>query len=176
LPISLIIFLSLLIFLLSFFTQYQKLPLDKIRFGFGLMEGNNQSAQFIRDNNLEGLIFNNYDIGGYLIYHFYPQEKVFTDNRPEAYPISHFQEIYIPAQQDNSAWQNLDNQYNFNMIFFSPRDYTPWSQQFLVSRVQDDNWATVYFDSYAIIFLKRNKLNQSIIEQYEIPKQFFNVR
>ncbi len=176
LPTPLIIFLSLLIFLLSFFTQYQKLPLDKIRFGFGLMEGNNQAAQFVKDNNLQGLIFNNYDIGGYLIYHFYPQEKVFTDNRPEAYSISHFQEIYIPAQQDNRAWQNLNNQYDFNMIFFSPRDYTPWGQQFLISRVKDNDWAAVYFDSYAIIFLKRNKLNQSIIEQYEIPKQFFNVR
>jgi len=63
-------------------------------FGFGLVQGNNQSAQFFIDNNIKGPLFNNYDIGGYLIYHFYPQEKVFTDNRPEAYSVSFF-EKYI---------------------------------------------------------------------------------
>jgi MFS family permease len=171
----LIIVLALAIFLISFFVHYQKLPLQKIRFGFGLMPGNNQSAQFFREQNIQGPIFNNYDIGSYLIYHLYPQEKVFTDNRPEAYSVAHFQDIYIPAQQDNSVWQKLNQEYNFNVIFFSHRDYTPWGQQFLIERVADDEWIPVFVDPYAIIFLKRNQLNNPIIEKYQIPQEYFGV-
>ncbi|MFH0805722.1 MAG: hypothetical protein V1901_02500 [Patescibacteria group bacterium] len=162
------VFVSLAIFLISFMVYYQKLPLNKFIFGLGLMQGNNQSADFLKDNNIKGPIFNNYDIGGYLIYHFYPQEKVFTDNRPEAYSIPFFEDIYIPAQQDNSVWQEQIEKYNFNAIFFSHRDYTPWGQNFLIERIKDPEWAVIYYDSYIIIFLKRNDINKSIIDQYEI--------
>ena len=164
----LFIFVSLALFLIIFVNYDQKLPLNKEMFGFGLVQGNNQSAQFFIDNNIKGPLFNNYDIGGYLIYHFYPQEKVFTDNRPEAYSVSFFENIYIPSQQDNSIWQEQMKIHNFNAIFFSHRDYTPWGQNFLIERVNDSEWAVVFMDEYAIIFLKRNILNKSIIEKYEI--------
>jgi len=168
-------FIILSIFLIIFMIYQQKLPLNKEIIGFGLISENNQSAQFFKDNNIKGPIFNNYDIGGYLIYHLYPQEKVFTDNRPEAYSVSFFEDKYIPAQQDNSVWQKEIEEYNFNSIFFSHRDYTPWGQNFLIERVNDPEWAVVFADQYAIIFLKRNSLNQSIIEKYEIPKDYFKV-
>jgi len=175
-PLRVIVFVSLAILGISFFIYYPKLPLEQARFGFGLMPGSNQSAQFFKDQNIKGPVFNNYDIGGYCIYHFYPEQLVFTDNRPEAYSVEHFQDIYIPAQQGDEAWQNLDKEYNFNVIFFSHRDYTPWGQEFLISRVNDPDWAVIYFDSYAIIFLKRNQLNQPLINQYEVPSNFFGVR
>ncbi len=174
--LSLIILLSLAIFLISFFVYYQKLPLQEYRFGFGLMENNNQSMDFFREHNLQGRIFNNYDIGGYLIYHLFPERNVFTDNRPEAYSIYHFQDIYIPAQTNNTIWQEQDNIYDFNIIYFSHRDYTQWGQQFLIERVKDNNWAVVYYDPFAIIFLKRNDINKLIIDKYEIPKEIFGIK
>ncbi|MFH1671540.1 MAG: hypothetical protein ABH889_02075 [Candidatus Portnoybacteria bacterium] len=170
-----VVFLGAAIILITFFTHSNKLPLKEGQFGFGLYQGNNQSAEFFKGLDLEGPVFNNYDIGGYLIYHLYPQEEVFTDNRPEAYSISHFEEEYIPAQQDNDFWQELSQKYGFNVIFFSHRDYTPWGQNFLIERVKDDNWIPVFVDNYAIMFLKKNNLNQPIINQYEIPKSNFGL-
>jgi len=161
-------FIAFSIFLISFVNYSQKLPLNKFSFGLGLLPNNNQSVQFFNDNNIKGPVFNNYDIGGYLIYNLYPQEKVFVDNRPEAYSVPFFEDIYIPAQQNDSIWQEQIEKYDFNSIFFSHRDYTPWGQDFLITRVQDPQWAIVYMDQYAIIFLKRNTLNESIIEKYEI--------
>jgi len=58
--------------------------------GLGLAAGVNASARFFLDQEIRGPIFNNYDIGGYLIYHLFPGERVFVDNRPEAYPASFF--------------------------------------------------------------------------------------
>ena len=62
-----------------------KMPWNR-NFGIGLADGELDSVNFINENNLHGPIFNNYDIGGLIIFSLYPQEKVFVDNRPEAYP------------------------------------------------------------------------------------------
>lgn len=144
-------------------------------FGFGLKKGVNLSAEFFKKEKIQGPIFNNYDIGGYLIYHLFPKEKVFVDNRPEAYPASFFEKIYIPMQNDEKIWREKDRTYNFNVIFFSYRDYTPWAQKFLIDRINDPSWAPVFADDYAIIFLKRNSKNQSIIKRYQLPKDYFRV-
>ncbi len=144
-------------------------------FGIGLMPGELSAANFFKANQLQGPFFNNYDVGGYLIFNLFPQEKVFVDNRPEAYPASFLQNIYIPAQEDPAKWQALDSQYNFNAIFFYYHDLTPWAQQFLIARVQDPAWAPVYVDSYNIIFLKRNSENAELIKKYELPKSMFGI-
>ena len=144
-------------------------------FGIGLMPQALDSADFYKTNNISGPVFNNYDDGGYLIFNLFPQQKVFVDNRPEAYPVSFLQNVYIPALEDNSKWRALDSQYHFNSIFFFYHDATPWGQQFLVNRIQDPDWAPVYVDSYNIIFLKRNAQNAALIKQYEIPKDRFSV-
>ena len=40
-------------------------------FGFNLEKNINSSAEFFKNTKISGPIFNNYDIGGYLIYHLY---------------------------------------------------------------------------------------------------------
>ena len=141
----------------------------------GLMPGVNGSADFFKSAKLEGPIFNNYDIGGYLIYHLFPKERVFVDNRPEAYTAPFFKDTYIPMQEDNLYWQKTDAQYNFNAIFFYRHDLTPWGQEFLINRIKDTQWAPVFVDDYAIIFLKRNSRNAEIIQRHELPKSMFRV-
>lgn len=158
-------------------------------FGVGLMPGVERAAEFFKANGIEGPIFNNYDIGGYLIYELFKPEnypwrrnnfaeagwRVFTDNRPEAYSVGHFRQEYIPAQQDEVKWKALDEKYNFNAIFFSHRDYTPWGQAFLISRVSDPNWAPVFADEYSLILVKKNSRNAEIIKKYLLPPENFRV-
>ncbi|MBL7054026.1 hypothetical protein ISS06_02395 [Patescibacteria group bacterium] len=144
-------------------------------FGIGLMSINNASIDFWNKNNLKGPIFNNYDVGGYLIYHLYPIEKVFVDNRPASYPNKFFQDTYIPMQSDEATWQAKLSLYDFNSIFFFRRDITPWAQKFLISRINDSQWAPVFVDSNIIIFLRKNNLNKKVIDKYEIPQSNFKI-
>lgn len=166
---------ALIIIVFTLFNNYKFLSYHWHRFGLGLMPNNNESAEFFKEKNIKGPILNNYDIGSYLIYHLFSQERIFVDNRPETYPVSFFKEIYIPLQENESVWQEKKEEYNFNAIFFSHRDATPWAQKFLIERIDDPQWAPVFVDQYAIIFLKRNELNQSIIEKYQIPRDRFRV-
>jgi hypothetical protein len=135
----------------------------------------NASAVFFKTNNLSGPIFNNYDIGGYLIFHLYPQEKVFVDNRPEAYSDAFFQEIYIPMQENADAWRRVSEEHDFNAIYFATSDVTNWGQDFLVKRIKDPEWAPVFADDYAIIFLKRNEKNKELISRFEVSQERFKI-
>ena len=168
---SLIGFLFLLSLLNLIIIFYQK----RHFFGWGLMPKVEKSAVFFIKNNLNGPIFNNYDIGSYLIFYLFPKEKVFVDNRPEAYTKAFFEHIYKDAQNDFKTWQKLDKKYQFNIIFFSHRDQTPWGQNFLVTMVNKSLFVPIYVDEYNIIFLRNNKENRSLIEKYKIKKERFRI-
>ncbi len=152
------------------------LPNHASNFGLGLKKGNLAGIEFFKKNNLSGPIFNNYDVGGFLIYGLYPNEKVFTDNRPEAYPEKHFQETYIPMQENQEIWQQQNKKYHLNSIFFYRHDYTPWGQKFLVEKISDKEWTPVFVDNNVIIFVKNNKANEKIIEKHRLPDKMFQIK
>lgn len=170
------IIISFVIIFIICISYGKYLPANRGIFGLGLIEGQNKAIDFFNENNLQGPIFNNYDIGGYLIYHLFPQEKVFVDNRPETYPSDFFQDIYIPMQENENTWQEKSEEYGLNATIFYWHDATPWGQRFLIARVEDNNWIPVFVDGQVIIFLKQNELNEKIIEKYEISKEFFQTK
>lgn len=143
--------------------------------GLGLLPGSNQSAEFFRALRLKGPIFNNYDIGSYLIYHLFPDHRVFTDNRPEAYSVEFFTDIYVKMQEDEEVWKEMIKKFNFNVIYFYRHDNTPWGQSFLIRRIKDPDWAPVFVDAYTLILLKRKPENTPVISHYELPQEIFTV-
>ncbi|MEK7564989.1 MAG: hypothetical protein AAB501_02000 [Patescibacteria group bacterium] len=169
---------AVLAFLIVFFLAILSGELKKIfpysEFSIGLEKGNLAAAEFIKKENIQGPIFNNYDIGGYLIYSLPTKERVypelgrgvFVDNRPEAYPASFFQETLIPIQEDEKTWNEKNAIYKFNAIIFSYRDYTPWGQTFFTRILQDPEWKTVFTDNRVVILLKNNELNKDTIAKY----------
>jgi len=141
----------------------------------GLMPNVNASADFFKQSGLKGPLFSNYDIGGYLIYHLAGREKVFVDNRQEAFPSDFFRKVYIPMQEDPAVWRQAQDKYGFNAIYFYRHDITPWGQSFLIERIQDPQWAPVFVDDYAIIFARRGSIDQGIIDRHELPKSMFKI-
>lgn len=140
-------------------------------FGIGLKDGTQSAGEFMRREHLHGPIFNNFDIGGYLTYYLYPQERVFVDNRPEAYPSAFFRDDYFPMLQDAGDWNRRSAEFNLNTIVFNHRDRSDASEQFIVSRVLDPAWAPVFFDRTVIIFVKRNISNEAIIKTHELNRE-----
>jgi len=167
--------LTMLIIFILFLTNIPYFR-SKSSVGFGLQRGEEQGAEFFLKEQLQGPIFNNYDNGSYLIYYLYPQERVFVDNRPEAYPKDFFEKTYIPMQEDEKIWKKMEEKYHFNIIFFYRHDLTPWAQTFLINRIDDPSWSPIYVDNYSIIFAKRNEKNKKVIERFELPKGMFTVQ
>jgi len=142
-------------------------------FGIGLKKGNSSAMDFFRKERISGPVLNNYDIGSYLVYHLYPEYRVFIDNRPEAYPEDFLKGTYVALQQDENVWKKVSSLYGFNVILFYPHVNTPWGQGFLMRRILDPLWAAVYIDESCIILLKRKGPNQATIDKYALPVEIF---
>ncbi len=138
--------------------------------GLGLKSGTNNAAEFLRTNGITGPVFNDFDIGGYLLYNGY---QVFVDGRPEAYPPGFFQNDYIPALSDSPVWERLDQKYRFNAIVISMQDGFPPIEKFILTRVRDAEWAPVYTDPFTLIFVRRSDQNARVIQAHLIPRSAF---
>ncbi|MEK9180920.1 MAG: tetratricopeptide repeat protein [Patescibacteria group bacterium] len=139
--------------------------------GIGLASGSMESAEFFQRQELRGPIFNNFDIGSYLIYNFSPREKVFVDNRSEGYSSQFFTKTYFPAIEDEDIWKQTLAKHQFNAIFFYLYDYGDFVPNFFWRRIRDPDWAMVYVDKYAIIFVRNVAENQKVIGQFAITSE-----
>ncbi|MBT4119903.1 MAG: hypothetical protein HOG89_00835 [Candidatus Peribacter sp.] len=135
----------------------------------GLEPKANDAAEFMKDHEIGGPFFNNFDIGGYMIYHFFPEHKPFIYNRPESHPSDFWRTTYIPMMQDRKIWKQQLDEHQFNAIVLYYGDRTSWAQDFLKSTIQDFEWAAVFVDKSVIVFVRRNSDNEKLIQQFEIP-------
>jgi Tetratricopeptide repeat len=144
-------------------------------FGIGLTSFSANSGAFLRDNNIHGPMFNDPDIGSYLIGSLYPQQKVFVDNRfADAYPASFFKDIYLPVLSDESKWQEALRMYGFTTIVVYLYDQTDTFRAFIRRRIYDREWRFVYMDPYALILLRNTPENQDTIQKFDITPR--NIR
>lgn len=135
--------------------------------GIGLDRYSNDAGEFFKENNIQGPIFNDYDIGGYILYHLFPKERVFVDNNgADSYPIEFFENIFMPALTSEEVWQEMEGRYKLNAIFISLRDGSPAVGGFLWRRLNDPSWALVYIDTYSIIFVRKIPKNQEVIDKF----------
>lgn len=154
---------ALLLTLESFFYlngDYYKYTSSQHQVGLEFVQSGRGALDFVLNNNLPGPIYNNFDLGSYIVYRTYPKYQVFVDGRPEAYPKEFFQQIYIPTQADYSKFKELENEGKFKTIIFSHTDQTPWGKAFLQSVVKDAQWRIVYIDDFMIVLTKQEDLPQ----------------
>ena len=163
------VFLIFMIFFTATNSFYERLSLSRA-FGLAIPDGLERATDFVKENKIKGPMFNNFDIGGYLIWKLYPDEKVFVDNRPEAYSVKFFSEIYKPMQEDKVKWEEFSEKYGINFIFFGHTDMTPWGQAFLKDILKDPSWKIVYLNENAVILVNNNQANSEIIARWAITE------
>jgi tetratricopeptide (TPR) repeat protein len=141
-------------------------------FGLGLVSRSNDAAEFFKEQKLRGPIFNDHSVGSYLIWHLYPQEKTFFDNRGrDAYSANFVYDVYKSTLENEDVWQSALKKYKFNVIFFFQYDGIFLAYEFLRRRMLDPDWALVYADNNAVILLQNNKENQEIINRFGITQK-----
>lgn len=137
------------------------------KFGLSTSASAQGGVDFVLNNHITGPVFNNFDVGSYLIWKLYPEQKVFVDGRPEAYSSAFFTDIYEPMQENPETFKYYaDDVYRINYVFFDYRDITPWARTFLGWISNDTQWPLVYRDDSVVIFLRRTPQNLPIIQKY----------
>ncbi len=177
LPVALVIFAVVVTLLRAWRLisndYYLATDADK-EFGTEVIASGRGALDFFRDNHLRGPLFNNFDIGGYLDYGLYPRERVFTDNRPEAFPANFFRETYIPLQQTPENFAQADKVYRFNTIIYSHADLTPWGQKFSAAIIKNPEWQLVYLDSFAAILVKKQTFPEIALKDAIKPESLLS--
>ncbi|HVZ11501.1 MAG TPA: hypothetical protein VG965_00560 [Patescibacteria group bacterium] len=143
--------------------------------GFGVIDNSDAAINFIHDHSLSGPMYNNYDIGNYLIYRLYPKIPVFVDGRPEAYPKSFFEKTYYPMQLNPKVFDEVSKKYDFNFIVIEYTDTSPETIENLKQLIKSNTWSMVFLNSSTVIFLKNNISNQMLMGRYEINEKNFKV-
>ncbi len=125
------------------------------------------AADFIKANHLKGPLFNLYNEGGYLIWRFWPKEKVFIDGRSEVFGPEQIRELFTIVGT-LPGWEKLvDEKYKINyfILAYWPESLAKSIQPLVLNLVKKD-WQLVFWDDAAIIFVRHNKENQTLIEKY----------
>lgn len=132
--------------------------------GFGVSDTVQSAIDFLKKNNIKGPLYNNYDIGNYLVYRFYPGEQVFVDGRPEAYPKEFFERTYFPMQESETVFRTVADKYKFNVLLIKHTDTSPTNVLLMQHLIKDKEWKMVYLNNSVVIFLKNTSKNQQIIK------------
>jgi tetratricopeptide (TPR) repeat protein len=110
------------------------------------------ASDFIRRHDLHGHMFNQYDIGGYLCFRFWPRREqlpfmgIHQEGTPE------LRRLYAQALYDEVAWQRLEQRYGFDYLVLLRG---PVANDGLLAFVdRDTGWVRVFRDDAACVFVR----------------------
>jgi hypothetical protein len=117
------------------------------------------AIDFLRANPVRGNMFNNDEIGDYVIYWLYPRYKVFMDGRSDMYGEPIIKEYYKVVHIE-PGWKDILGKYDINYIIF-------YTDSVLVRHLSTDSgWRGIYSDNVASIFLRNIPENAEAIARY----------
>jgi len=124
------------------------------------------ATYFIKNNDLKGNIFNDYNFGGYLIYNLYPENKIFIDGRIVMYGQRIFDEYYSIKWQENN-YEELIEKYNIKIFIIK------YESKILNYLAGSEQYKLVYFDEKALIYVRDNEdiRDLSIISPFAKPTE-----
>ncbi len=137
---------------------------------YGVTPGAEKAVDFLIREQITGRLFNNFDIGSYLIYRLYPEQQVFVDGRPEAYPASFFRDVYIPMQEERAVFDEIVKRYGIQTIFFTHTDQTPWGRTFVQSIVTHSDWQLIYLDDTVLMLVKKSPEHKALIDRFGMDR------
>jgi len=150
--------------------SFEKGKFKRFCFGVRSISHPEKAVDFIEKNKIKGNILNHFNSGAYLIWRLFPEKKVFIDGRTEIYGPEFFmrsKKIF----QDEKIFKETTKKYDINCILITYLLRRPIPLNILKLLYKDKDWALVYLDNLASVFVKNTKENRAIIEKFDIIKR-----
>jgi hypothetical protein len=117
------------------------------------------AVEFLKNEPIQGNMYNEYDFGSYIIFRAYPNYRVFIDGRAEMYGTERLSEYYR-IKRIEPGWDKLLEKHDVNFIII-------YNHSILSKFLLNNNiWRLIYSDSVANIFLRNTSENKFLIEKY----------
>ncbi len=126
-----------------------------------------KGVDFLIRNKLPKNIFNDFNSGAYLIFHAYPQYKVFIDGRTELYSNDFFEVYFKIMNGDKKVFDSLVEKFNIKTVFLNNATSSVPKEVFKMV-YEHPLWQLVFFDESGVIFLKKIPENSGLLESLSI--------
>ncbi|MEE9613458.1 MAG: tetratricopeptide repeat protein [Thermodesulfobacteriota bacterium] len=118
-----------------------------------------RAVDFIRANGIKGNVFNSVSFGGYFIWSFFPEQKVFFDGRWEVYGEEFFRR-YNAMVTDPAHFKAAAGSYGVNYVLL---DYTAPEFFGLTGFLsKDPSWRLVYCGDAGVVFVRDAPENRTV--------------
>lgn len=145
--------------------------------GIGLTYRSIDTAQFLLENRIAGPMFNDPDIGSYLIYYLYPEQRVFIDNRfGDTYSTEFVANDFLPMLLNETVWSQKSLEYQISTIILSTESQLAGLRQFIIKRIHDPEWVLVHADQHAVVFIRNLSDNRDLIDAHGITSENLETR
>lgn len=125
--------------------------------GYGIVDRTADVGAFLDREGLTGKVFNTYNLGSELLYHFFPERKVFVDGRNVDYGEKFLSELFAAAT-DGAAWDVLENRYGLAIAIVDIAGQLADAQDAVLPYVahlqSSPRWIPVYLDDAVAVYLK----------------------
>jgi len=124
-----------------------------------------KEVEFLKKYKPEGMIFNDYAVGGYLTWALYPDYKVFIDSRGGLYRNQVFHDYFAFNSNPISPgdMRRFMEKYPFRIAVINYR-----AMSTILSFLKDRNeWRLLYFDRNAVILIHKSLLPSVIVKMRE---------
>ncbi len=121
-------------------------------FGYGTFAPARGASDFIKQEGITGNMFNNYNIGGEMLFH---DHKVFLDGRNLDYGYEYINRA-VNSGVDTSIWNELEREYQFThaAIYYDLQaELNPIPYVDLLDA--DPDWLLVYVDDWAAVYVHK---------------------
>jgi hypothetical protein len=134
-----------------------------------------KEVAFLKKYKPDGLIFNDYAVGGYLIWALYPDYKVFIDPRGGLYRNQVFHDYFAfnsnPISSDDI--RRFTGRYPFRIVIINYR-----AMSTILSFLREkDEWRLLYFEKNAVVLIHKSLLpsiNAKVRKENHDPGSLFN--
>ncbi|HEY2019183.1 MAG TPA: hypothetical protein VGH38_37005 [Bryobacteraceae bacterium] len=130
------------------------------------------AADFLLQHHISGRMFNTYELGGYLIWRLWPQEKVFIDGRAlnEAVFLDYQRMAYNADTTNGKSGEELLKEYGIEVIVMDGFEYTSGQIYLLPAALSDPKqteWKLVYQDDQAVIYMRHPPPDVPVLNSFD---------
>jgi tetratricopeptide (TPR) repeat protein len=140
-----------------------------LRFGTG--EGSwfpSRAAAFIRNQQLPGNIFEDYELGGYEAWSLGPKYADFIDGRGVNPDLTIEQFNLYSEDPDLAAWQSEADRWKLNVVLVATAGLRGLRNLDSYKFCQSANWRPIYMDDVSMVFLRNTPDNSPWIQRLQI--------
>ncbi len=112
------------------------------------------ACEFMAQHGVRGRGFNQFYLGGYQIFRFWPERERLPFMDIHASGTAEDRAFYMMGQVDASAWEMLDSRHRFDYVLITRQ--RPPGETLLDRLDADPRWALVFMDDVSALYLRRD--------------------